>query len=194
MCISCYQLSQVFNRAIKKAQEIEDFSFESRLKEKREYFLREVYDKDHNEAFNLLLKLTDDEISSDSDILDGKKWEEYFADSFQKRNPSLLPSISPTVNNIDNINKILNEAFAESKDAYNKTSSESLKSSEPVVTTQESLPFDPQIEPFHGRELSSEDAPLTSYCSHSWFNYEGAGTLPSETLCRHCGLPKPASK
>lgn len=172
MCLACLELQRLFNKSIKKAIEQEDKSLESRLKEKREYFLREVFEQDHNTATNLLLQTNDDEIDKDSQVLDGKRWEDLLADSFIKREPSPFPP--PAAEDL----------------TIRKTISESIQV--PVTTTEsksEHLPFDPYSEPFYGR---SGVEPITTYCSHEWLEYQGAGTRSPEIICRFCGQPKPA--
>ncbi len=92
ICLSCQSLTKIFNRSIKEARRLEDPAWESQLKEKREYFLRELADRDCNAATNLLLKTKDDLIASDSDVLNGKRWEEVLEESFQNREVFERPS------------------------------------------------------------------------------------------------------
>ncbi len=171
ICVSCIELTKLFNEGIARAKIKDDKGLESRLREKREYFLREVYEKDHNQAFNLLRDSDTLEISSDSDVLDGKRWEDHLSESFQKREDSPFPEYPPT---------------------FDPHQTELPVSTE---VSESTIPFDPYAEPFYGTPVQDPDAdPITTYCSHDWVWYEGAGTRPVEQICRWCGSAKAASK
>lgn len=166
MCYICYQLSQAFGNSIRKAQEIEDQAFESQLKEKREWYLREIYNKDCKVSKELYSKLTDDEITKDSTFLDGKRWDEILEQAFIERESSAFPKTRYTqepgktfVDIITELDEILEE-----------------------TNTQVDLDFT--------KASTSEIDLKPKSCLHEWTKYEGLGTKAPETICKLCGRSK----
>lgn len=196
MCFACQTLQKIFNKSIQRAIERENKSLESRLKEKREYFLREVYERDHNTATNLLLETNDDEINQDSQVLDGKRWEDLLAESFIKREPSPFPPHADSDLTIKKLEEIVDSMLPGAKTDPKTDLNNSSKASQDNEKTTESkadhLPFDPYSEPFYKIKSEPSEEPIKTYCSHEWFEYQGAGTKSPETICRFCGHPKPA--
>lgn len=59
--------------------------------------MREVCERDCNQATNLLLKIEGDEITTDSEVLDGKKWDEFLDIKFKDLDVSPFPVAAPTL-------------------------------------------------------------------------------------------------
>ncbi len=85
MCVACLSVRDLYNSSIIKAKNLEDAAYESKLRESREWFLREIFEQDHNAATNLLLKSKSDGIAKDSDVLNGRRWEDILEESFKKQ-------------------------------------------------------------------------------------------------------------
>lgn len=166
MCYVCYQLSEAFGNSIKKAQELEDKAFESQLKEKRNWFLTEVYNKDCKVTKQLYSKLIDEEIDKDSTLLDGKRWDEILEKAFTDREPSAFPKTRYT----QEPGKTFVDVLKELDEILDETN------------TQIPLNFDTIKTP----EINLKP----KYCSHKWTKYEGLGTKAPETICLNCGISK----
>lgn len=184
MCMACVELTKVFNRAIQKAQDLEDKAFESQLKEKREWFLREVWEKDHKVAKTLLEAFfTDDdsEIDQDSGVLDGKQWDQVLDVKFKPRTPVPHPPIDQQVPTrqfagvkLDELDEIIKEI--EDKQISFKWTEKTTKEASDKVKAEAEQEF----------EVVAQKAT----CGHNWVIYEGAGTKPPEKLCSKCGASK----
>ena len=142
-----------------------DLSRASRLKEKREYFIDDVYGVDCDKVQKM-----SQEIDNGSDILNGKTWGEILQDEFQQE----LNLGGPPIKEInsagwDAIIKDLDKAY---ENIHKGLVSEI---AEEVVKT---LAEQPPIQ-------------VSQSCTHDWFVYHGLGTKPSETICLKCGSQKP---
>lgn len=182
VCWSCLELDQLFNRAIKKAHDLNNKSFESKLKQKREWLMKDIYQKDCAAAkklYSYLDELGDiiDEIDSDSELLDGKQWEQILDVKFKPRTP--IPALPQDqqiprtkFNNIklDELDDIIDEI--ESGQISFKWANEKEDVTEPIKIKAD-------------YEVVAEKK-----CSHEWFLYQGAGTKPPEVLCKTCGITK----
>lgn len=179
MCVSCFALSNLFNRAIKKAQDLEDSAFESQLKEKRQWIFAEIYEKDCAKAKVLLEAFysdPDDEIDKDSQILDGKQWDKVLDVKFKPR---------PTVPNLPVDNGVPRNKFSTVKldeldEIVKEIESGQISFKWTEKTTQE-------VSDKLKSETEFEAAAQKATCGHKWINYQGAGTRPTEVLCSKCG-------
>lgn len=174
-----------------KAQNLDDKSYESRLKEKREYLLRDVFQQKCDIVKELLSKLPDEEIPSDSSILDGKTWDQILEENFTKRESSPFPPVHKdpdgwkrTLKHLDDIDQAIIhiELCSEEELLKRPISSED----EEIIEESKERQTDFWV-PKHPFKVE----PLKPSCDHQWMEYQGAGTKPTETICSKCGTPKP---
>ncbi len=193
MCYSCELLIKAFNNTIKKARDIEDAAFESQLKEKRNWLLTDIANKNCEAAKILLSQLTDDEIDKDSTVLDGKTWDQILEENFSKREASPFPAPapgpqrpSPLQNQIEDIEKILHDIETQSEENYMNSDED-----DEIIedSAQQKFKFWNPSHPIQAPTTTPkvEEKPI---CVHQWIVYEGAGTKPPETICLKCGILK----
>ena len=186
MCVACQELTKLFNRAIKKAQVLDDRRFESQCKEKLNWIMSDIYEKDCTTAKILLDAFysdPDDEINKDSDILDGKQWDEVLDAKFKPRPPipslpqdQQVPRTKFNTVKLDELDEIVKEI--ESGQISFKWTEDTTK----------------EVSYKLKAEAEFETIAQKATCGHKWITYEGAGTKPPEVLCSKCGETQKNSK
>lgn len=168
MCVSCIQIEKLFS------------SFRSKDSKKNNDIATEYlkYLSLHPEQRCEFTKNFDFTLfteTDDSKPMDGKPWHERLQESF-KEIDSLYDSIEAGTKAMGEVSWALPEEVFKSLN-------------DPELTKN----LEAELEVLAKNAETPIVNNLTS-CTHEWFEYQGAGTRPPETICRKCGSPRHTTK
>ena len=168
MCYACMQIEQLFSKfRSKDSKKNNDIA--------TEYLKYLSLHPEQRCEFTKNFDFTLFTETDDSKPMDGKPWHERLQESF-KEIDSLYDSIEAGTKAMDESPWALPEEVFKSLNDPELT--KSLEAELEVLAKNADTPV-----------VNN----LTS-CTHEWFEYQGAGTRPPETICRKCGSPKTSHK